>query len=101
MSCRAKHTAYQPLDQEFRCLYCGKGPEQGGLIIEGNDEVETDANCVLLHPGDYFRCYNPECNRDITGKAFAARLAKLHDLIPCPTCGGKGTVFSKKGKGKK
>jgi Zn finger protein HypA/HybF involved in hydrogenase expression len=98
MSCQAKHTEYQPTEEEFVCPSCGKGPkdEPQGLVVEGNDDDGADTECPLLHPHDYLRCYT--CDYDTGGQAFASSVAKKKNLVPCPTCKGKGMVPAKKGK---
>lgn len=90
MKCNAKHTLYQPKDEEWACPYCGASQQDGtGLVIEEPDETSDEA-CELLHVHDYLFCYT--CRKGITGKAFAARLQKINNLVTCPCCKGKGLV---------
>jgi hypothetical protein len=98
MSCPGRHTKYQPTDEEFRCPHCGKGPKDNpqGLVIEENNDESVSAECPQLHVDDYLRCY--ACDYEDNGRAYANRLAKKKDLVPCPCCKGKGMVPSKEVK---
>ena len=91
MICSAKHTKYQPTDEEWRCPKCGA--DNKGFWI---DELDPDAHdeCPLLHERETLVCHS--CPRgdmfSTSGKAFAAKLAKKNNMIPCPHCKGRGMV---------
>jgi len=90
--CSAKHTAYQPTEDEWKCPYCGANSDSF-WIEEGAADANED--CVLLHNTDGATC--TACGKWITGKAFAARLQKQHNLVPCEHCKGRGLVEKKSG----
>ena len=89
MSCIAKHTRYQPTEEDWKCPKCKKGHEENGLCIDYPDETADDA-CEKLHEADALRCYG--CGYEASGRTFAAKLEKLHNLVTCPHCQGKGLV---------
>jgi len=85
--CRAKHTKFQPSDEEWRCPRCGADAEYFYI-----DEPDPDAHvdCSLLHEKDFVVCEN--CGKGWSGKRVAQMLQKKHDYIICPTCNGKGFI---------
>jgi DNA-directed RNA polymerase subunit RPC12/RpoP len=85
--CMAKHTKYQPTDEEWKCPKCGSDNEH--FYIEGFTEGSDD-DCDLLHDKDEIGCDN--CGHGISGKLFASRLQRKHNLITCPHCKGKGLI---------
>ena len=87
MICEQKHTAYQPTEEEWRCPWCSSDNAQ--FYIE---EPAADAadDCGKLHAADELYCY--KCERGLSGKAFASRLAKKKNVVTCPTCKGAGVV---------
>lgn len=89
--CTAKHTKYQPTEEEFRCPVCKKGPRDDGLVVD--EPAEGGMECDLLHEEDYLCCYREDCRFEGTsGKRFAAAVAKKKNLVTCPTCKGSGHV---------
>lgn len=93
-SCSAKHTKYNPSGAEWKCPKCSKTAlDPDGFF---NDEPASDAqgDCPALHEHDALRCYS--CGYGTTGKAFAARLQKAANMVPCPTCKGHGLVKGEK-----
>ena len=95
MTCQAKHTKYQPTDEEWKCRKCGSGPES--FWIEESDPDKSD-DCTLLHNDDSAICF--KCGYSVSGKSFAAALQREHNLISCPHCKGTGLVPKGKGDGK-
>jgi len=85
--CIAKHTMYQPTDEEWKCPKCGSGDEH--FDIQEPAEFSSD-DCVQLHVNDELSCYN--CGYGISGKEFASRLQKQKNLVTCPCCKGSGLV---------
>jgi Zn finger protein HypA/HybF involved in hydrogenase expression len=85
--CYAKHTKYQPTDEQWQCPLCGADNESF-TVEESPDEVADD--CELLHEEDEVHCSN--CNSSWSGKAVAAVMAKKANLVVCPTCKGAGYV---------
>lgn len=92
-TCTAKHTKFQPVEAEWKCPKCGapacpKEPRDNAFIV--NDSPEgSDWNCTALHDEDSLGC---GCGYGTSGKAFAARLQKAANMVPCPTCKGHGLV---------
>ncbi len=84
-NCEAKHTKYQPTDEEFNCPKCGA--KVGDFFKD--DPVGHD-ECELLHDEDNLCCAT--CGYGCSGKAFAARIVKAKNLVSCPCCKGKGFV---------
>lgn len=87
--CPHKHTKYQPTDEEWRCPKCGATAQEGFIIYESINDMDT-IECELLHPEDFLFC--EKCNLETSGKAFAAFVVKKNSLVICPTCKGKGMV---------
>ena len=99
MTCTAKHTKYQPTDEEWKCPKCGAKAHneeslEEGWIIDISSEFSED--CDLLHEDDELCCYT--CQYACSGKAFAAKVAKQKNLVTCPCCKGKGWVDPSKVK---
>lgn len=94
MTCNARHTKYQPTDEEFRCPKCGAGPEEGFIIDDSPEDADSD--CGLLHEDDCIVCNNCKTEHhrdtDYSGKSYAALMVKKNNLVPCPHCKGKGLV---------
>lgn len=84
-NCEAKHTKYQPTDEEFNCPKCGA--KVGDFYKE--DPVGHE-ECELLHDEDNLCC--AQCGYGCSGKAFAARIVKEKSMVKCPMCSGKGMV---------
>jgi Zn finger protein HypA/HybF involved in hydrogenase expression len=91
MTCRARHTKYQPTIDEWECPKCGErlDGKDGGFIIDGVAEGAL-GDCDLLHVNDELLCSS--CKYISTGKKFSALLQRKHNLIPCPHCKGTGLV---------
>jgi len=92
-ACGAKHTKYQPTDDEWRCPKCGADAESFWV-----DEIaeDSDPDCQLLHVNDLLTCGTEHgstySSYSIFGKSFAAMLQRKHNLGPCPHCKGSGLV---------
>lgn len=91
VNCNVKHTKYQPTDDEWKCPKCGATANQPDGFF--NDESENN-DCPTLHESDTLVCYR--CGFSTSGKAFAARLQKAANMVPCPCCKGKGIVPAEK-----
>ena len=89
MNCTAKHTKYQPTDEEWSCPKCGDSE----WFVYDRDESAVD-ECGKIHSSDVLFC--EKCNHSETGQAFALRLQRKQKLVPCPHCKGSGLV--KKGE---
>jgi Zn finger protein HypA/HybF involved in hydrogenase expression len=93
VKCDGKHTKYQPSDNEWRCPRCGAsaalGVPGGNTFIIAATEEGADENCTINHAGDELAC---DCGYTTSGKAFAARLQKAANMVPCPACKGHGLV---------
>jgi len=87
MTCRGKHTKYQPTDEDFKCPKCGAGIDDN-FIIDEPDEM-SDGECALLHENDVLYC--PVCDEWLTGKQFAILVAK-NSMVKCQHCKGTGYV---------
>jgi hypothetical protein len=93
MSCARKHTKYQPTNEEFKCPRCGATPDTDPQFVQEPPEDvwgSMDDSCDKLHDDDMCNCNR--CEYGVSGKGFAARLAKQHKLVPCPHCRGTGLV---------
>lgn len=92
MTCTAKHTKYQPrMPEEWACPKCGAGaqtPEGDGWIVQ--DPADGSGDCDLNHDADTIGCYR--CEYGCTGAAFARRLQKAANMVPCEHCKGSGLV---------
>lgn len=88
--CSAKHTTFQPTDDQWKCPGCGV--DFNFFVIENPDEESADG-CVKVHVNDEIRC--GKCLYAATGKQTAAKLQKVHHHKVCPTCKGAGTVPEK------
>lgn len=96
IQCAAKHTAYNPSDEEWRCPKCGAGYRDGDFAIDTSAEG-TSEDCTRLHAQDLLYCV--KCDYSTTGSRFAGAVAKAKNLVPCPTCKGHGVVDGPKMKG--
>ena len=93
MECPAKHTKYQPKDEDWKCPKCGvatsykdeKEQSRMGFIIDESDPLSTDV-CNLVHQADDVCCY--ACGYFATGKRAMDALAKKNNLKPCEHCEG-------------
>lgn len=96
-TCGAKHTKYQPADDEWKCPRCGipvqtEGGNDGFIIAD--PAYNSSCECELLHEHDILAC--AVCEYDISGRAFANRIHKAKNLVTCPCCNGKGLVDGSK-----
>lgn len=82
--CELKHTALNPTGDDWRCPKCGAGT--GDWVID--ESLAFD--CEKLHVDDHLACY--KCEYGTSGGAFARRVMKAKNLIPCPHCAGRGVV---------
>ena len=85
MLCPAKHTAYQPEGEDWKCPNCGADAEY--FTIEDYPE-NIDLSCGLIHTDD--DCYCRKCERSFSGATVAKRLMKQKNLVTCLCCKGKG-----------
>jgi len=90
MACLAKHTVYQPKDEEWKCPKCG-ADNNHFTIIDSAPLVSDD--CVLLHSTDECEC--TKCGYGGSGVSVARALMNQGNLVPCPCCKGKGVVSKK------
>ena len=89
VQCTDKHTTYQPSDDEFKCPKCGA--DAGEFYIETEADASIPrADCDLVHPDDNLLC--TKCGYGVSGRVFVAALLRKKNLVPCPHCGGRGTV---------
>lgn len=86
MTCKAKHTMYQPLDEEWACPKCGETKE---FVVDVRSDGYGE-ECGLLHNDDDLYCYT--CDYRVTGKQFAKKLQNKNKLTTCPCCKGRGLV---------
>lgn len=86
-NCLAKHTVYQPSDDEWKCPQCG-GDNSVFTINESVENASED--CALVHEQDSVTC--TKCGLDWSGKKITDLLMKKANLVPCPCCKGKGVV---------
>lgn len=87
MSCPAKHTVFQPTDEQWRCPDCGA--DNSHFVIEMGDQT-AEESCEKLHQLDEVYCHT--CDDGWSGKAVATKLMKKANRVPCPTCKGCGTI---------
>jgi Zn finger protein HypA/HybF involved in hydrogenase expression len=87
VACHAKHTVYQPKDEDWKCPKCGANNEHFTII---DPTPEADGDCVLLHATDECEC--TECGYGGAGVSVARALMKKENLVPCPHCKGRGVV---------
>jgi Zn finger protein HypA/HybF involved in hydrogenase expression len=85
--CAAKHTVFQPADDQWRCPGCGATNEH--FYIDESAE-NSNEECGKLHEKDYVVCR--KCDYGASGKALAKSMQEKYHYKTCPTCGGKGTV---------
>lgn len=83
--CEARHTKFQPSDDEWKCPKCFSTD----WYIEENHEG-SDERCSRLHTEDFLMC--PSCGHSEFAAKFANRIAKALNLVACPCCKGKGMV---------
>ncbi len=88
-TCDVKHTRYQPTLSEWKCPGCGSGNEFFYIDEPASSSGEA---CELLHDDDVLVCFKCKDRDYISGKRFAASIAKKKNLVPCPKCHGTGMV---------
>lgn len=93
IQCGAKHTAYNPSDEEWYCPRCKAGSEGDGFVIDTSAEGASES-CTRLHVKDFLLCY--KCEYGTTGSRFAASIMRAKNLVPCPTCKGHGMIDGRK-----
>jgi Zn finger protein HypA/HybF involved in hydrogenase expression len=49
MACHAKHTVYQPKDEDWKCPKCGANNERFTIC---DTDASAEDDCVLLHVAD-------------------------------------------------
>lgn len=89
MTCRIKHTKFQPTLQQWVCPKCGHDPglnHTADFCIEQSAEG-ADYDCDQLHVDDYVVC--TACGTEWTGKGLAQamqrKLGKAGE-VTCPCC---------------
>jgi hypothetical protein len=87
MPCNAKHTAYNPTDDQMRCPHCNA--PLGQFYVQEYD-ILADHNCDRLHVLDELHCSN--CGQGTTGEEFAVKVMKEQKIKVCPCCKGEGVV---------
>lgn len=84
--CPARHTHYQPNDDEWKCPNCGYDQtDKFYITCPATDSID----CEKLHVTDEV-CDN--CKSFWWGDELAEAMAELADQVVCPHCGGKGTI---------
>jgi DNA-directed RNA polymerase subunit RPC12/RpoP len=85
--CGEKHTKYQPTSAEFRCPKCGATPkDKDSFVVEESPNFE----CDLTHDDDLNHCF--ACGYSVSGRQFAAKVARDKGLVRCEHCKGSGLV---------
>jgi hypothetical protein len=86
MTCEARHTKFQPSDDEWKCPKCGATSLEGFCI----DDIScnSDINCNKLHCDDYCRC--DQCGYHANGATIARRICEKIGLVKCECCNGTG-----------
>ena len=87
MGCPAKHTKFQPTDEEWRCPRCGAGSDYFYIELSAPD---ADPDCDKLHVDDWIICDN--CGGGWKGSTVAKKLKEKLNYIPCPYCKGRGYI---------
>lgn len=85
--CTAKHTAYNPTAEEFRCPKCNA---EAGVFAIDEPADGADESCDRIHAKDGLYCY--DCKYATSGGAFARAKMKAANLVTCQTCRGHGVV---------
>ena len=85
--CGAKHTQFQPTDEQWLCPGCGANNESFHIDENASDAVE---GCEKIHDQDVVHCF--KCGYSATGKTLSAKMKKKYNHVTCPTCKGHGTV---------
>jgi len=83
MSCRVRHTKYQPSDSEWKCPKCGN-------IDNFGVQDSENFSCEKLHATDLVVC--GACGFEATGTRVANMLMKIASRKPCPYCKGTGFI---------
>lgn len=93
--CKAKHTKYQPSQEEWKCPTCGEDNKH--FIVEESDEKSEDG-CDMIHEDDWIICDN--CGYGESGFTTANKIRKInnHKLVKCECCKGYGYIKVKKEK---
>jgi hypothetical protein len=86
-NCNARHTKFQPKDEEWKCPVCGSGSDV--FYIDDSANGASD-ECGLLHVHDSVLCET--CGRYWAGGTLAATMVKENNLSPCLHCKGTGFV---------
>lgn len=82
MTCKHKHTKFQPTDAEWLCPTCGAGIELFYI------DESPNGDCPKLHVEDYIICHG--CKDSFTGDDLAKILKRKSTKKPCPHCNGTG-----------
>ena len=86
MICPAKHTAFQPTDEQWRCPKCGA--DNSKFYIEEPADGSAE-DCVKLHKQDELFC---SCGYAASGESFSKKAMAAQNRIVCPHCNGEGTI---------
>lgn len=85
--CFAKHTKYQPSDDDWVCPKCGA--DSSSFVI--NDHAEgASEDCGKLHVQDNVECFS--CGYGGSGRSVSSLMAKTANLVICSCCNGAGYV---------
>lgn len=87
MTCKAKHTKFQPGKEQWRCPECDAGSD---LFFVEENALDSEASCEKLHKKDICQCAG--CEGGWTGEQVARALMKKLDMETCGLCKGKGVV---------
>ena len=89
VSCRAKHTKYQPPEDAWRCPVCDATSED--FTIECSADSSSD-DCTMLHAGDELFCAN--CEKYWSGAKAATLMQRKAnvDVVKCEACKGHGHI---------
>lgn len=89
MTCKRKHTVFQPKGRQWACPEC-EALDEKGLEIVDDDGAYTD--CPLLHTDDIFECNT--CGESFYGYELVVSVQKRlnQNQVKCPHCNGKGYV---------
>lgn len=101
MTCTAKHTKYQPSEEEWKCPTCGVGaPTFFDDILAS--EIGASEDCSLLHADAVLVCEkctkNGQGRVDWAGTQFARLVQKKTTRVKCECCKGTGWVDKVKEK---
>ena len=74
--CTAKHTAYQPKDDEWKCPHCGEDECCFYIDLSAPD---SDYDCELIHAEDWIVC--GKCDRGWSGATIAKKMQVKNNTV--------------------